>query len=227
MDWQGGRMKPLRVLIADEQTMVLEGLRRILEGHCEVVGGVDDGMTLVESVGHAQPDVVILEVGLPLLNGLEAGRQIKQLHPEVKLIYLTMYTNSIYVNKAMELGASGYLLKRSTASELLQSLELAQQGHCYVTPLVTNGFIQSLAKGQFFLRGSIEKLTVRQREVLQLVAEGYTIKAIADLLKLSPKTVAFHKANLMSELQLYTTAALTRYAIEEGVLPTPPPSLPH
>ncbi len=219
-------MKHLRVLIADEQTMVFEGLRKILEEHCEVVGGVEDGLALVESVGHAQPDVVILEIGLPLLNGLEAGRQIKLLYADVKLIYLTMYTNSSYVNKAMDLGASGYLLKKSTASELLQSLELAQRGHCYVTPLVTKGLIQGLVKGQFPLKGSIERLTVRQREVLQLVAEGYTIKAIADLLKLSPKTVAFHKANLMMELQLHTTAALTRYAIEGGVLPTPP-GLPH
>lgn len=215
-------MTQLRVLLADDQILVAEGVRRLLEGHCQIVGTIEEGLALIEAVGELQPDVVILEIGLPLLNGLDAGRRIKQLYPHVKLIYLTMYANATYVNEAMDIGASGYLLKRSAVSELVQSLEFVGRGHCYLTPLVTSGLLQSLSKGEFRPKQSYEQLTVRQREVLQLVSEGFTVKEIARLLKISPKTVAFHKANLMTELQLRTTAALTRYALEQGLMPTVP-----
>ena len=216
-------MKPVRVLIADEQTLVVEGLCRILDGYCEVVGRVENGHALIDAVSTMEPDIVILEVALPLLNGLEAGRRIKLSHPHIKLIYLTSYADYSYVNKAMNYGASGYLLKRSNVSELLQSLESVQRGLSYLTPLVTRGLLKGLVRGEFPTKGGLDNLTSRQREVLQLVAEGYAVKEIAVLLKLSPKTVAFHKANLMMELQLRTTVALTRYAIESGLVVIPKP----
>lgn len=213
-------MKSLRIVLADEHRMFADALSYTLRDQCEVVEIVEDGRSLLESVKRVLPDAVILEIGLPLLNGLDAGRQIKTQFPHIKLIYLTVFGSPTYVKKAMDLGASGYVLKKSTLPELMQALELTERGLCYLTPFVTKGLLHGLVKGEWRVRGGIDMLTSRQREIVQLVAEGFTLREMAKILALSPKTIMFHKANVMAKLKLTGTAGLTRFAIENGLLLT-------
>jgi DNA-binding NarL/FixJ family response regulator len=165
-----------------------------------------------------QPDIVTLDISMPQLNGIDAARKLKKILPRIKLIFVTMHADQAYVNEAFKAGASGYLLKRSAGSELLQAIQSVMDGQCYVTPLVAKGLVQSVITGG---RPAVQKeksLTSRQREVLQLVAEGMTVKEIASALSLSPKTVEFHKSQIMTELDLHTTAELTKYALVHGLL---------
>jgi DNA-binding NarL/FixJ family response regulator len=165
-----------------------------------------------------QPDIVTLDISMPQLNGVDAARKLKKILPRTKLIFVTMHADPAYVNEAFKAGASGYLLKRSAGSELLQAIQSVMDGQCYVTPLVAKGLVQSVITGG---RPQVLKdtlLTERQREVLQLVAEGMTVKEIASTLDLSPKTVEFHKSQIMTQLDLHTTAELTKYALVHGLL---------
>jgi DNA-binding NarL/FixJ family response regulator len=165
-----------------------------------------------------QPEIVTLDISMPQLNGVDAARKLKKILPRTKLIFVTMHADPAYVNEAFKAGASGYLLKRSAGSELLQAIQSVMDGQCYVTPLVAKGLVQSVITGG---RPQVLKdklLTSRQREVLQLVAEGMTVKEIASALNLSPKTVEFHKSQIMTELDLHTTAELTKYALVHGLL---------
>ena len=207
-----------RVLLADDHTLVLDGFRKLLEDRCEVVGTAEDGRTLLRMAQELQPDIVTLDISMPQLNGVDAARKLKKILPRIKLIFVTMHADPAYVNEAFKAGASGYLLKRSAGSELLQAIQSVMDGQCYVTPLVAKGLVQSVITGG---RPQVLKdtlLTARQREVLQLVAEGMTVKEIASALNLSPKTVEFHKSQIMTELDLHTTAELTKYALVHGLL---------
>jgi DNA-binding NarL/FixJ family response regulator len=207
-----------RVLLGDDHTLVLDGFRKLLEDRCEVVGTAEDGRTLLRMAQELQPDIVTLDISMPQLNGVDAARKLKKILPRTKLIFVTMHADPAYVNEAFKAGASGYLLKRSAGSELLQAIQSAMDGQCYVTPLVAKGLVQSVITGG---RPQVLKdtlLTARQREVLQLVAEGMTVKEIASALNLSPKTVEFHKSQIMTELDLHTTAELTKYALVHGLL---------
>lgn len=206
-----------RVLLADDHTLVLEGFRRIVEQRCEVVGTVEDGRALLEAAPRLRPDLILLDISMPLLNGIDAARQVKKLLPDVKLIFVTMHADPAYVSEAFKAGASAYLLKRSAARELDHAIDSVLKGQFFVTSLLTRDLVTSLAEGhtnQFVQR---QDLTPRQREVLQLVAEGRTIKEIAALLNISPKTVEFHKAQIMFHLNLHTTAELTKYALAHGL----------
>jgi DNA-binding NarL/FixJ family response regulator len=194
-----------RVLLGDDHTLVLDGFRKLLEDRCEVVGTAEDGRTLLRMAQELQPDIVTLDISMPQLNGVDAGRKLKKILPRTKLIFVTMHADPAYVNEAFKAGASGYLLKRSAGSELLQAIQSVMDGQCYVTPLVAKGLED-------------KSLTARQREVLQLVAEGMTVKEIASALILSPKTVEFHKSQIMTQLDLHTTAELTKYALVHGLL---------
>ena len=207
-----------RVLLADDHTLVLDGFRKLLEDQCEVVGAAEDGRTLLRMAQELQPDIVTLDISMPQLNGVDAARKLKKMLPLTKLIFVTMHADPAYVNEAFKAGASGYLLKRSAGSELLQAIQSVMDGQCYVTPLVAKGLVKSVITGENPTVSKDEPLTVRQREVLQLVAEGMTVKEIASALNISPKTVEFHKSHIMTQLDLHTTAELTKYALVHGLI---------
>lgn len=207
-----------RVLLVDDHTLVLDGFRKLLEDRCEIVGVAEDGRTLLRMAQELQPDIVTLDISMPQLNGVDAARMLKKILPRIKLIFVTMHADQAYVNEAFKAGASGYLLKRSAGSELLQAIQSVMNGQCYVTPLVAKGLVQSVVSGGRPGAQKEKSLTSRQREVLQLVAEGMTVKEIASALDLSPKTVEFHKSQIMTQLDLHTTAELTKYALVHGLL---------
>ena len=212
-------MKKPRVLMADDHSMILAGLRKLVEGECEVVGTVEDGRALVEAAQKLRPDLILLDISMPLLNGLEAARQLTKLVPESKVIILTMHASPTYATEAFQAGASGYLLKRSAASELNQAIQSVLQGRQYLTPLITKDVLDSVFKPSTVERGTpvSTALTPRQREVLQLVAEGRGTKEIATILSVSVKTVEFHRSRIMQQLGIHTTADLTKYAITHGI----------
>jgi DNA-binding NarL/FixJ family response regulator len=212
-------MKKPRVLMADDHSLILAGLRKLVEVECEVVGTVEDGRALVEAAQKLQPDLILLDIAMPFLNGLEAARQLRVLVPESKFIFLTMHASPTYATEAFQAGASGYLLKRSAASELSAAIRSVLHGQHFLTPLITKDVLDSVLNPSSGERGTTVSmaLTPRQREVLQLVAEGRGTKAIATALKVSVKTVEFHKARIMQQLDIHTTASLTKYAITHGI----------
>ncbi len=212
-------MKKPRVLMADDHSILLAGVRKLLEDWYEVVGTVEDGRAMLEAVERLKPDVVLLDVSMPLLNGFEAARQLKKVLPETKILFLTMHASPQYATEAFKAGGNGYLLKQSTVSELPQAIEAVLQGKYYLTPSIAKPVIEKALKAEErpAVRGSLEELTPRQREVLQLIGEGKATKQIAELLGLSVKTVEFHKNCLMRDLDIHTTAELVRYAIVQGL----------
>ena len=209
-------MRP-RILIADDHTLMLEGYRLMLEPEFELVGSVEDGHALLNVAQRLKPDIILLDISMPLLNGIDAARQLLKLLPSAKLIFVTMHGDADYVTEAFQAGASGYLLKRAAASELLTAIREALKGNHYVSPLVTRDAVSAWISSSAVNKRS-DDLTARQREVLQLVAEGRSRKEIAGILSISVKTVEFHKATLMRELRLESTADFTRYAIEHGII---------
>jgi len=210
-------MKLPRILLADDHTMLLEAFRRLLEGKCEVVGAVSDGRALLREAPVLKPDVLVVDIGMPLLNGLEAGRQLKKMLPSVKLIFLTMNEDSDLAAEAMRSGASAYLLKSSAASELFRAIQDVLKGKTYVTPKIARGMQQAFIR---YPRGRRHQksLTARQREVIQLLAEGKSMKEAADFLNVTPRTVAFHKYRIMEELGLKTSADLVQFAIRNRIV---------
>ena len=211
-------MKKPRVLLADDHTLVLDGFRKLLEEHCEIVGGVEDGRALIDAAERLDPDLVIADISMPHLNGIDAARQLRKRVPKAKLIFVTMHADPAYVSEAFKAGASGYLLKRSAGSELIQAIHAVMQGHFYLTPLITKHVLESVLTGSSPPQVDRPQLTSRQRQVLQLVAEGRTVKEIAGALNVSPKTVEFHKTQIMDHLDLHTTADLTKYALSHGLI---------
>jgi len=212
-------MKKPRVLMADDHSMILAGLRKLVETECEVVGTVEDGRALVAAARKLRPDLILLDISMPLLNGLEAARQLHSLVPECKLVFLTMHASPTYATEAFQAGASGYLLKRSAASELSLAIKSVLQGQHYLTPSITKDVLAAALKPSTGERGktATTELTTRQREVLQLVSEGRGTKDIATILNVSVKTVEFHKSRIMRELDIHTIADLTKYAITHGI----------
>lgn len=208
-------MRKPRILLADDHALVLEGFRRILEGHYELVGTVGDGRALLEAAKTMHPDIVILDISMPLLNGIDAAAQLKKICPKAKIIIMTMHADTEYVRSAFEAGASAYVLKRSAVDELEQAIRAVLEGHSYITPLITKELVD------VFLATGSEKsggLTPRQREVLQHLAEGRTAKEIANLLNITSRTVEFHKGQIMDHLNLRTTADLIKYALTHGIV---------
>ncbi|HEV7398040.1 MAG TPA: response regulator transcription factor [Pyrinomonadaceae bacterium] len=201
-----------RIILADDHTIVLDALKRLLESEFEVVGTFGDGMALVEGSPQLKPDVIVLDIGMPKMNGLNAGQRLKNLIPRAKLIYLTMNHDQDMAAEAFRIGASGYLLKNSAASELVDAIRQVARGGTYVTSLMTEAVVGSLAH-HFKALKSCNKLTLRQKEVLQLLAEGRSMKEVAFLLKVSARTIAFHKYSMMEHLHIKSSAELVRYAI--------------
>ena len=213
-------MKRPRVIMADDHSLIMAGLRKLVEADCDVVATVEDGRALLEAAERINPDLILLDISMPLLNGLDAARQLSKIVPECKLIFLTMHANPSYATEAFQAGASGYLLKRSAASELQQAIRSALSGQYYLTPLITKDVLGAVLKQTKGKRGdsSSTTLTSRQREVLQLIAEGRGTKEIASILHVTVKTVEFHKAGIKRQLDLRSTAELTKYALTEGLI---------
>jgi DNA-binding NarL/FixJ family response regulator len=207
-------MRPPRLLLADDHPVVIAGLRNLLEPQFEIVGTAGDGRELVRLVPLLNPDVILLDISMPVLNGLTAARQIRKLMPGARLIFLTMHADIDYVKEAFRAGAAGYLLKRSAASEMIFAIEEVLRGKMYLTPVIAQGFHGPLPAPSQEERPARTELTLRQREVLQLLAEGRSGKEIAAQLHLALQTVEFHKAAIRKRLQLRTTAELVAYAIQ-------------
>lgn len=202
-----------RVLLADDHRLIREAFARLLEADCDVVGSVADGRELLAAAHELTPDIVVLDIAMPLLNGLDAARLLKRDMPQVKVIFLTMSEDPDLAAEAFRLGASGFLLKTSAAVELLQAIREVAQGRSYITPVATRGLIDAFTR-QDAPAGKPAQLSVRQREVLQLLAEGHTMKEIARVLKITPRTVAFHKYSMMEQLGVKSSAELVQVAIK-------------
>lgn len=213
-------MKRIRLLLADDHTMVCDAFRKLLEPEHEVISAVGDGDALLKAAGELKPDLVLLDIGMPLLNGLDAGRELRKMLPCVKIIFLTMNADPYVAREALRIGASGYLLKNSPSEELLQAIHSVVRGGSYVTPQVS----QALEK--LFIRDPRpmkhpRKLTVRETEILQLFAEGRSGKEIADILGVSNRTVWYHKYRIQEDLGCSSTAELVQYAIKHAMINPP------
>jgi DNA-binding NarL/FixJ family response regulator len=206
-----------RVLLADDHTMLLDAFQRLLEPQCAVVGVASDGRALVELAAKTNPDVVVLDISMPRLNGIEAAAQLRRKLPQVKIVFLTVNEDPDVAAEAIRLGASAFLLKSSASSELISAIQLALAGKTYITPLITRGKPLSLFLSES-VKPAADKLTPRQREVLQLLAEGRSMKEAGDILNLTPRTVAFHKYTMMETLGLKTGAELVQYAVEHHIV---------
>ena len=211
-------MKRFRIVLADDHSLVLEGLHKLLEDEYDIVGMAEDGRTLLKVAQQHNPDVVVLDISMPQLNGLDAARQLRKLLPTCKIIFLTMHADPTYAKEAFQAGASAFLLKRSAASELMLAIHAVLKDQFYVTPEITKDVLLPLCGESEGSLNEERPLTSRQREVLQLVAEGKSVKEIADMLNISGKTVEYHKTKLMRELDLYTTVELTKYAFAKGLV---------
>jgi DNA-binding NarL/FixJ family response regulator len=208
-----------RILLADDHAMLLDAFRRLLESQCEIVGTATDGRALIELAVETRPEVIVLDISMPRLNGMDACAQLRRKLPEVKFVFLTVNEDPDVAAEAIRLGASGFLLKSSASAELTLAIEYALAGRTYITPLITRGKPLGVFLGEANAPAA-EKLTGRQREVLQLLAEGKVMKEAAEILKLTPRTIAFHKYAIMEQLGLKTSAELVQYAVERGMVGT-------
>jgi DNA-binding NarL/FixJ family response regulator len=206
-----------RVLLADDHQMLLDALKSVLEPRCEVVGAVCDGRKLLEAAAKLQPDIVVLDIAMPQLNGLDAARQLKRTMPKVRLIFMTMNEDPYLVGEAFRAGASAYLVKQAAALELTDAIELVLKGRTFVTPSITEG-LNNINLRNPKTREHAPEPTPRQREVIQLLAEGRSMKEVASALKITPRTVAAHKYAVMELLQLKTNAELVQYAIKHRII---------
>jgi DNA-binding NarL/FixJ family response regulator len=210
-------MKRARIILADDHNLLVDTFKAFLQPHFDVVGTFADGQRLVQDAPALAPDVIVLDVGMPIMNGLIAGQRLKQILPRVKLIYLTMNQDPDVAAEAFRLGASGYLVKTSAASELIHAINEALLARSYITPLMTKdmvgSFVQNLKR-----RKTRHELTLRQREVLQLLAEGRSMKEVAYHLNVTPRTIAFHKYTMMDQLELKSSAELIQYAVKSSIV---------
>lgn len=207
-----------RILIADDHALVAEACKKLLEAEYEVVRTVTDGRALVRAAAESWPHLIIVDVAMPILNGLDAGEQIKKLLPSVKLVFLTMNHDADLAAEAFRRGASGYLLKTCAASELITAVREVLRGKTYLSPTIARETVDFLVRQDRKLIDEAERLTPRQREVLQLLVEGKAMKEVADVLKMTARTVAFHKYRIMEKLNAKTNAELVKYAVRNHVI---------
>jgi two-component system response regulator NreC len=215
-------MTPTRIFIADDHTIVRQGLRKILEGQADwtVAGEAGDGRDAVRQIIETSPDVAVLDIGMPQLNGIEAARQIARRAPQVKLLILSMYSDEAYVVQALQAGARGYLLKDSAGTDLIDAIQAIVEGHSYFSPAVAgvmlDDYVRRLAdKG---VTDRYDALSEREREIFQLIAEGRTNKEIADLLFISTSTVETHRSHIMEKLGLHSATEIALYAVHRGII---------
>ena len=206
-----------KILLADDHTLVAEAFKRLLEPEFEVVGTVADGRALLRAAPELKPDVVLVDLNMPLLNGLDASEQLKQSSPQIKIIVLTMNEDPDIAAETMDKWASGYLLKKSAGSELLKAVRDVLRGGRYVTPVLDQAVMHRMARDPRGLEAT-RSLTPRQREVLQLLAEGHTMKEAAAILHVATRTVAFHKYRIMQDFGLENNSELLRFAMKQGLV---------
>lgn len=213
----------IRVLLADDHAILRSGLIHMLgaESDIEVIGEADNGREAVQKVQELHPDIVLMDIGMPVMNGMEATKQIKKRSEDVKVLVLTMHDNEEYLFQVLQAGASGYVLKKAADSDLVNAIHVVARGDCFLYPsaakMVVEDYLEKLKSGQE-PAPSYDALTDREREILKLIAEGYTNREIAESLFISVKTVETHKANIMEKLNLHKRAELVRYAIRKGIL---------
>ena len=210
-------MSKPRILLADDHMLILDGLRNLLERHYDLVGTVQDGHSVVNAARRLQPDLVLMDVAMPVLNGLQAGHRLCEQLPSVKLLYVSMYGDTPYVEEALRIGASGYVLKRSGWEELSRAIEAVLAGKQYISPELSAALPQPSLQPSAPEDSTMRSLTERQRQILRLVAAGYTAKEIGRMLHITSKTVEFHKGRMMRQLQLQSTVELARYALMHGL----------
>ena len=211
-------MAKIRVLLADDHQIFLEGLKNLLESEFEVVGTVEDGRALVREAERIRPDVIVADISMPLLNGIDAVRQIKKSDYQAKVVFLTMHPDVSFATMAFEVGASGYILKSSASRQLISAINDVVRGKTYVTPDIAGELMQAYQKNQPGENIHKQKLTERQKEILQLIAEGHSAKEIANILSISARTVERHKYNMMQQLNIKTTVDLIKLAIKENII---------
>ncbi len=214
-------MHKIRILLADDHTLMREGIRALIEDEPDmlVVGEAEDGRTTIDLADELRPDLVLMDIAMPLLNGLDATHQIKRDHPEINVLILTMYDHDEYIRQVLAAGASGYVLKRAAASELIAAIRAVDRGEAVLSPAITRVVVDDyLHREAGDADRDPDRLTPREREVLQLIAEGYTSREIAEILTLSIKTVKSHRANLMQKLDLHDRGDLIKYAIQKKII---------
>jgi DNA-binding NarL/FixJ family response regulator len=211
-------MSKARILLADDHRIVIEGLKKLLDPEYDVVGAVEDGRALIAAVDKLQPHVVVADISMPHLNGIEAVRQIKEKNPQIRVVILTMHHDVQYAARAFEAGASGFVLKVSAPSELITAIGEVLKGKTYVTPTIAGELIQSYREGKESPEAVFKRLSARHREILQLVAEGHSAKEIGKILNISPRTVESHKYQIMEILNVKTGAELVQFAIKHGII---------
>lgn len=212
-----------RILIADDHKIVVAGLIKLLNPDFDIAGVVEDGRELVSAASRLRPDVIIADISMPLLNGIEAVRYIKKSHEEIKVVFLTMHPDATYALRAFEAGASGYVLKHSAPAELVTAIKEALRGRTYITPLIAGKLLQAYGDEAANPAVAFDNFTPRQREVLQLLAEGHSVKEIATVLNISTKTVEYHKYRMMENLGFHSADDLVGYAKQHGLPVSNPP----
>jgi len=210
-------MKRPRVLLADDHRMVAEGLKSLLSAEFELVGVVEDGRALVEAAQKLRPDVIVADITMPHLNGIDALVRLKQDGIQVPVVFLTMHTEVAYARRALEGGAAGYVLKHSASAELITAIRAALDGKTYLSPAVAGDVLRVINQQPEKAGDPVASLTSRQREILQLLAEGRSAKEIGEVLKVSARTVEFHKYQLMEKLDIHTNAELVHFALKHGI----------
>jgi DNA-binding NarL/FixJ family response regulator len=211
-------MKRARLLLGDDHALILDGIRASLQPDFDIVGVAQDGKALVEAAERLHPDLVVLDISMPLLNGFEAARHIRETHPDTKLIFLSQHLNPAYVKHALRVGASGYVLKSGATEELRAAIAAVLQGKTYITASFGEDAVARLLNRSGGVNEEAEELTERQREILQLIVQGKANKEVADLLHVSVKTVEFHRARIMAKMGVRTVAELTKVALQQGLI---------
>ena len=209
----------VKVLLGDDHVLILDGIRSALQSQYDVVGVATDGRALVQAAERLKPDVVVLDISMPLLNGFEAALQIKKSLPHAKLIFLSQHLNPAYLKQALKAGASGYVLKSGATEELQKAISTALRGQTYITTAFGDDVVARLWNRDGEVNNEAEDLTDRQREILQLIVEGRGNKEIAEVLHLSVKTIEFHRARIMLKLGVHTVAELTKVSLQRGLIP--------
>lgn len=211
-------MSKATVLLADDHKIVAEGLKSFLESQFEIIGIVENGRELLEKTQQLHPDVIVVDVSMPLLNGIDAVREIKKIGLHTKVVFLTMHRDAMYAKEAFEIGASGFVLKHAAPSELITAIQEALKGNTYISPDIAEELMQSYKENADVKSNAFNKLTLRQREVLQLLAEGKSAKEAARILHIATRTVEFHKYSMMEQLGIKNSAELIHFAIKHGIV---------
>lgn len=211
-------MNRTRIILGDDHTLVLEGIRRLLDSNYDVVACADNGKQLVSEALRLQPELIVLDITMPILNGIDAAKEIRKALPEIKFVFVSMHANAVYVRKAMEAGASAYVLKSGASDELIEAMEVARKGGTFLSPGLGREVIEEVKARPRSSSRHVLDLTGRQRQILQLIAEGKQNKEVAALLHVSVRTVEFHRSRLMSRLGARTAAELSRFALNEGLI---------